>query len=358
MKIAENGQNDSVHYRDLCLTLPAPRPSSFHADAAEARSWLHGWVRSFGMVTSDAEWEAVDRQNNHVQAASFYPDCRSRKDALYCGAWLTWLARLDDCFDEDPLATDVHEARAFVDVFLRKTAAVRHGRLWTEVGGVSDHHFVEPLLGAFSNILAWATGSMSSPWRSRFLDHLDSWLRSYVDETAHRAQGVVLLPRELLTLKRVCMAVAPCCDLFERVSAGELAPRTRSMLDPLVDLACDITGALNDLVSLEKERACGDNHNLIESFMVHQNLAQNNAEAAVKNLIQQWAEQLRQQAATLPKEAAAGYQRQAALRWAGTCCTFVSGYHFWSLSTRRFELSWPLGPQPTPPPVPSDTPTG
>ncbi|MFC9250434.1 terpene synthase family protein [Amycolatopsis thailandensis] len=328
-----------VDYQELCDVLPAPGVHAVHRDLDEAREWLRDWVISRGLATSDLEWEVIDRQNNPFQAACFYPDCQSREDALYCGAWLTWLLKVDDWFDQLDSRDNPDRAAGFVGALLQVTARARINA--RRPGGRADPidwPSLNPLLTAGAELIDWACTSMSLVWRNRFLGHLDDWLRAYVTETENRAQKILLLPEDLIRIKRTCMAVAPCCDLVERLSVGELNPRVRRALAPLVDAVCDITGALNDLISLEKERACGDNHNLVESLMVHRSMSQEQAMGAVKFFIQQQAQELREKSVKIPRALVGHFQQKQARQWAKNCCTFARGYHSWSLRTLRYEL--------------------
>lgn len=308
--------------------LPEVPRSEAHRDEVAIRRWQEAWARRHGIVTTDAEWARLDAQRMPALAARFYPACRTVDDAQLACAWLTFFHAFDDRFDDPPLSHDPRAAEAMVERFLRAISAARAGEAPGDVG--------DPLLSALRELLPTTLEPMGPAWRAQLLDELDEWLRSYVVETMHRAGAVVLTPAALVAHKRACMAVPPCARLFERVHLGEVAPVVRERLAPLVDRASDLTGAINDIVSLEKERERGDNHNLIQAFLHHEGLSETEAVAKVVRWIADWAAEMQSEIEALPRQPELADHRADAARWAADCGAFVRGYFAWVLESGRF----------------------
>lgn len=318
--------------RDALPELPL---SSAHQDEKGIRRWHRDWVYEHGLVTTDEEWTHVDAQRFPILAAHFYPLCRTEEDARLASAWLTFFHLYDDLFDVAPLSHDPPLAQATVDRALELVASAQRG-------DVSTYEPTEPLLAALASLLTWTLEPMGASWREPFLNELRRWLESYVDETRHRANGTVLTAENLIVHKRACMAVPPCTLLFERVHLGEVVPVVREALSPLVDLASDLTGAINDMVSFEKERECGDTHNLVAAFMQHEGMSEREALAEIAHWIIERAAEMRHAIATLPRQPALATHRAIAARWAEACGAFVRGYYEWILVSGRHPAAHAL----------------
>jgi hypothetical protein len=244
---------------------------------------------------------------------------------------VAWLHMFDDQFDKPPLVGDVQQARSVIDAMLARSSAARTGDLDRplNVGGAFG--------AAFTQLLTWAIEPMSSAWGNRYLDHVDIWLRAYVTEAEHRAASTVLTPDELIRHKRVCMAVDPSLDLFERLDGRELSSGTAGALRPMRSLVCNFTGAVNDVVSLGRERLNRDSHNLVESYIVHSKMSEEEAVAAAHDFAGDSARKMLDYKAEISPQSF-GLDYRNARSWAEKCCIFCRGYYNWAGRTSRFII--------------------
>jgi terpene synthase-like protein len=316
-------------WRESAEKLLTPVPSDAHSDIKNITDLLQLWLRMHGVVTSTEQWREIEQQRFPELSAQFYPDCRTPDDALRCCITVAWLHMFDDQFDKPPLVGDVQRARSVIDAMLARSSAVRAGDSDRPLN--SDGAFGT----TFTELLTWATEPMSSVWGNRYLDHIDIWLRAYVTEAEHRAASTVLTPDKLIRHKRVCMAVDPSLDLFERLDGQELSPRTAGMLRPMSNLVCDFTGAVNDVVSLGRERLNRDSHNLVESYIVHTKMSEEDAIAAVQDFAGDSAREMLDYTAVISPQSF-GSDYQSARNWAEKCCKFCRGYYNWVGKTSRF----------------------
>jgi hypothetical protein len=317
-------------HQALCSAFPATQPSPVHADTESLAVQLRSWLDSHGLLAFEEvrQLDAVGRIP--LQAAVVYPGCRTPDEAQLCCAWLAWAQAFDDRFDRTPLSADPAAARLVVDRCLRVTAQARTGR-------AAPAEEPDPFGEAFADLVTWAGRPMGPAWREHFLADLDEWLRSYVAETCHRAEGYVLAPADLIAHKRRCMADTVNCDLFERVATGELSPLARQILRPLVDVGMDILGAVNDIVSLNRERARRDSHNLVISLACHQGMTEEAAVEEIRRLVSAWSAELARLRDALPADPALHAEQQIIADWAHYRCAFVRGYHDWTLQTGRYQ---------------------
>lgn len=315
-------------HEELCAGIPRiPASEAFeHEDVLS--EWLREWLAAHGLVASPTGWQAIAAIRMPLFTAYYSPICRSRDDTrLYC-AWMTWLHLFDDRFDAAPLSSDADAAKAVVDHYLETNEALRSGR--------PSPAPTDPFARAFADLVSWTSRGAGPEWRGRLLSEIDVWMRSYPEETVHRRDGLVLAPDELIALKRRCMADPLSLELLQRVGTGELSSPVRVLLDPLVQLTADIKGAINDIASLERERACGDNHNLVISLMHHRGLSESQATAEVAHSVRQWVAELGELARDLAEQLPPGDERAAAVSWMAASCSSVRGYHDWLLETGRY----------------------
>jgi hypothetical protein len=319
--------NDPRVHPHLSEAIPVI-PTAPIYDVGALRIWLHAWLTDQGLLTSGETWRRIDGWRMPEFAALFYPDCQTLEDTQLCCAWVTWLHHFDDQFDKPEWLRCVDHAQTVVDTYLEFTWAARN----SVIRGSDD-----PVLASFGDLVTRIVTPMSTSWRNRFFDQVDIWLRSYVAETTHRSRGIILSPRLLVRHKRMCMAVPPCCEVLERVSTGELPADLRELLAPAVDLVCDITGAVNDIVSFEREQFSDSKHNLMLSVMDHWRTDQVTAVNQVRRMIDAWVDDFRQIMNTYPRNPIFHPHNDAVDRWMAGCQAMVRGYYDWTLRTSRYR---------------------
>lgn len=318
----------SIPSFELPFVLGAPQPAV--ANEAALGAWLNEWFNEVGFFDEASARQTVSRWRipRFVQLTT--PGCHDEEGAQLKCAWIAWFHQFDDQFDSRPLSHDLAAAEAFVRPFLEAT---RRGR----EGVFSSQESDSGLLRAFVALNRWAVEPMSAGWRRRWFDDLDDYVRAYVTETRHRAAGTILPPEELLELKRVCMGQRSVLNLLERIVTDELSPAAQALTRPHIDTVSDITGAMNDPVSLERERAHGDVHNLVLSLMHHRGMSEAEAVAEVVSFVKDRSQALAQAIDHVSTEAALADEREKVATWMTSCGRWVSGYHEWLRETGRYD---------------------
>ena len=125
--------------------------------------------------------------------------------------------------------------------------------------------------------------------------------------------------------------------LIERTGCAELSATAREILRPITDTSSDIAGAINDLASLDREQQFGDVHNLVLSFMEHEQVSQAEAVKKVKHLVTVWSTELSRLMETLPVDPAIYGEYEVTRQWAALRGAFIRGYHDWTLQTGRYD---------------------
>lgn len=311
---------------DLCFP-PGP-PSPIMHDQRKFRQWLYAWLPA---ATRVAQWKTIDGWRIPRFVAMTYPTCTDPADARLLVGWITWLHLFDDAFDGPALSHDRDAAEAFITPYVHGISALRAGQS-CRTRGTPD------LLGMFVELNEQTMAPMSQAWCRRWCDDLDSYVRSYVTETINRAEGRILAPQALLHLKRSCMAQRTVIDLIERVATGELSPPVFSLVSPVIDLVADITGSVNDPISLARERSRGDTHNMITALIHHRAMTEAEAVAYLVDFVRTRCQDLADASAAILNDPRVGPEREKVRTWLMSCGQWVRGYHDWLFETRRYEL--------------------
>lgn len=323
---------DLIKAFEISFPLNAPTPAV--SDRLQLRDWLHSWLFKFRVLTSDEQWQKIDKWDIPRFVQLTMPTCKTQEGARLTCAWIAWLHIFDDEFDAPPVSRDPTVAEALIAPYLEYLRKLRVGN--TSCANIESNN---ALLNAFMELNRWTLSPMSQTWRYRWLDDMDDYVRAYVTETEHRKAGVILSPEELINFKRISMAQRSVMHLIERVITSELSSNVYALISPVVDNVSDITGALNDPVSLAKEQACGDSHNLIMSLIHHQSISEREAIAQLIHFVDTRCHDLAQAIQEVPKDTRVQSERQAVTEWMTNCGCWVRGYYEWLQETMRFEAN-------------------
>lgn len=314
------------------VSFPHSAPYPAVSDRSRLRDWLYSWLVEFRVLTSDDQWQEIDNWDipRFVQLTT--PTCKTLEGAQLTCAWIAWLHIFDDEFDAPLISRDPAAAKALVEPYLDYIEKIRAG-----TASYANAESGNGLLNAFRELNRWTLGPMSQAWQNRWLCDMGDYVRAYVTETEHRKTGTILTPEELISFKRVSMAQRPAMNLVERVVTRELSSNAYSLLAPVVDNVSDITGALNDPVSLAKERACGDSHNLVISLICHQSLSEREALAYLVHFVHTRCGDLSRSIQEVPKNPMVQNEREDVAEWMVCSGYWVRGFYEWVQETMRYK---------------------
>ncbi|MFE6099611.1 pentalenene synthase [Streptomyces laurentii] len=232
------------------ISMHIPFPARVNPDAARVADEEMRWLLRFGLLRSP---EAVRRHRN-----GDYTELGVRFHPAATGEGLdlaieqqSWFFLFDDQFD-GPRGDDPAQAQALVGAVQE---VLRH----------PDGQPRAPIVAAFADIWARSRHGMSDLWRSRAERHWHTYLESYVTEARRRHRGEAPTEADYLPERRRSIGVQPTLDMAERAGHYEVPQRvfTSAPVAAMRQLVADFVILDNDLVSLEKEEARGDPHNLV-----------------------------------------------------------------------------------------------
>ncbi|MFI2209557.1 terpene synthase family protein [Streptomyces sp. NPDC020141] len=226
---------------------PARRGS--HADAADAATFL--WADTGALCDDPEELENLARIRPGLLAAYCRPDATEAEVTL-SAKWMAWLFLLDDRIDESDLGRDAD----LLEQHLRGLQATALGA--RDCAG-------RPMSRALEEIITEASEGMGDTWRLRFRQHVSAYLSACVWQAAHRQAAQVPRSDTFPHWRRAFGAIMPTFDLVERANGGALPPSvyySRPYQDLLI-AAADLVCWTNDLMTVDKEAARGDLHNLV-----------------------------------------------------------------------------------------------
>ena len=270
------------------VQLHIPFPSRVSPDLERARSTHLAWPRGFGFLSDEADAERHRRANYAELAARFHPAARGADLDLGVDQ-MSWFFLFDDAFD-GPLGADLQRTRRFVDA----VAAALDGRPAASA---------PPIVRAFRDLWERSCAGMSTTWRDRAAGDWRSYLSGYLAEADYRCRNAFPTADEHLKLRRDTIGVQPTVDLAERIGHYEVP-------DPIFDsqhmrdmraIAAEVDSVHNDILSVEKEEAQGDIHNLVLILQRDRSRSRQEAIEIMRRMIRERTERFLALEAELPQ---------------------------------------------------------
>ncbi|MFI1201896.1 pentalenene synthase [Streptomyces sp. BHT-5-2] len=236
------------------------------------------WMRGMGLLAGP-EAEAKYRLWSPAEVGARWFYLAQGDDlALGCDVF-GWFLAFDDQFD-GPLGQQPESVAAVIE----RTAAVLDGE--SDTAAVSGH----PLTAAFSDLWKRERAGMSPAWCERAVRHWKQYLHAHVTEATNRVQGVWPSTPDYLDLRYRTGFMPPLLDLIERVWRSELPPPVYD--SPELRLMRYVTNQniniVNDVLSLDKEEAQGDQHNLVLIIEHEQRCTRSEAIDRARRMVDEW----------------------------------------------------------------------
>ncbi|WP_433517186.1 terpene synthase family protein [Nonomuraea sp. CA-143628] len=297
--------------------------------ATEIDSESHAWLAASHMLAGADTIEHFRRSKIGLLAARTNPTV-PRDSLRLINDWYNWLFAFDDAFCEGELMG--HRASALARA-LPPLLEILDGR--------KEADATDPFGLALSELLHRISDTATPAQVDRWRITVKEYLFAQIWEAANREVDLIPTPEDYVLMRRITGATYTCLALIDACGGYRLEAEEWHHPDvrALSDLACDLIGWDNDLLSYAKER---DNdkarHNLVTVLATHKTLTLQEA---------------LQEVANMHNEAVAAFlDRRAALdHWASLPVRkYVRGLEHWvrghiefSLGSARYVQAWPTG---------------
>ena len=236
---------------------PGPSPVSPWTPQAEVH--VQDWAAEFGLVRSQAARERFRRTAPGELSGRVYASAVDPARLAAATAWIGWLFLIDDQLDEGATGRDPVLARERLRPFAAMAA---------QMAGMAPPAATAPrlpLLAALAQVWGRVSAGMPADWRVAFAGHYFDYLSGCEWEAANRARRRIPAAAEFARRRREAGAIWPSLDLLEYVADAPIPGSLRD--DPLltgIRTACaDVVCWTDDLLTVGKEKAHGDMHNLV-----------------------------------------------------------------------------------------------
>lgn len=234
------------------LFYPFTSRISSHAEVVQARSL--GWLRLFGLVRDGALLTGLSEVGHLV--ARTYPDAELEMLQI-ASDWTTLFFLWDDLVEQVQDHNEVTE---------------NNYRLIGALKGYSfrEQHPVYDALRDINRRLEAAVTSAKLPilWRQTFDNRVERWLGSHVWEAKNRERQVIPSPETYIHMRQLTIGMFFEFTLAELLGGYSLTQEARESpgIQKLERLASNLIAWSNDILTLKKELAAGEIHNLILSI--------------------------------------------------------------------------------------------
>jgi 5-epi-alpha-selinene synthase len=239
---------------------PFPSEVNRHAEAAESHTFA--WVRKHALVKDEAACDRLRASRFSYLAARTFPHASLTMLSIVSD-WYTWLFFLDDECDEAGIGKRPERLAALHAQCLDVLSGQVPERLAVALRPRPGRPDV-PLIRALDDLRGRMEGMISREWTCRFVMSVSEYFESLVWEARNREQGTWPDPSTYIRIRPYTGAMYTAFDLID-LTEGEALPlnvRKNPCYQRLLLIAGNVTCWCNDLVSLPKERAHHDMHNL------------------------------------------------------------------------------------------------
>ncbi|MFI1869971.1 pentalenene synthase [Streptomyces jumonjinensis] len=310
-------------------------PDRLSPDAARAEAVHLDWPRKLGLITTEAAAERHHRGGYADLAARFYPSAVGADLDLGVDL-MSWFFLFDDLFD-GPRGDDPKEAGKLTDA----VAAALDGPL----PGTAP-----PIAHGFADVWRRTRQGMTPAWCARSARHWRNYFAGYVDEAFSRHRNAPYQSAgHYLAMRRHTIGVQPTVDLAERTGRFETPHRVfdSAVLSAMLQIAVDINLLLNDIASLEKEEARGEQNNMVMILMREHGWTRSRSMAHMRDQVRACLDQFFLLETVLPKVydtfGLTSGEREAAERYRlDAVRTVIRGSYDWHRSSGRYATDYAL----------------
>jgi len=240
----------------LISQLHYPFTTPVHSAAVSIETSTREWVQKFRLVSTDAPFQRFCSINYGWLGARFFPYA-SFEAACLGSHWIAWLFILDDEFDELPVGREPavlsQVCQKFIDI------------LQTQESVTSDVAPTPLFLGLRDLQQRTLNMAPSPEWMQRFITSVRDYFAACIWESQNRNCKVPPSLETYITMRQQAGAQALVVALMECLEEVVLPDRllTHPRIQSLIVATENLTGWVNDILSVQKEIRAGDVYNLV-----------------------------------------------------------------------------------------------
>jgi hypothetical protein len=265
-----------------------PFPPRINAEAEAAGSRHLEWARRLGLVRSAEAFERLRSWRPADVAGMWYLHASGGDLALGADIF-GWFLLFDDQFD-GPLGEHPDMA---APVIAEVVSALDPG---------AGPRRLSPVAAAFADIWSREKEGMSLSWQGRAARNWREYLETYVAEAQNRSRRANLSVSEYMALRDKSGVMYVLLDTVERIGRFEVPAAVYSCpeMRVLYDMTVQIINIINDVLSLDKEEARGDPHNLVPVLERERGCNRQQAIEEIQAMVRSWTDQFLQYEARIP----------------------------------------------------------
>ncbi|MEV7500227.1 terpene synthase family protein [Streptomyces sp. NPDC093018] len=215
----------------------------------------------------------------------------------------------------------------------------------------TDVPATSPLTGIFTEIWhEWLRAGLSAEWHARVRTDWVYCLTSMAHERVALRTGRPLLLDQYLWLRRGTSYMPLFLDLIE-LAGGRECPRIAFHAPPLQIMRCitmDVVNYMNDVLSLHKEMARGDNDNIVLTLRGAYDCSLDEAISRVCASVREQVRRFSELHGRLPEMCAdlglSGAETEAVLGYGHGLECWIGGYDPWQRSSARYTAAFAQRP--------------
>jgi hypothetical protein len=230
-----------------------PVPPRVSSDIARARAHNVEWSLAHGLITSQKALERYSAWRMAELGAFVYPDARGDDLDLAVDA-LGWFTLFDDQFD-GPLGSQPDKLADVCRDLIRVM----------DPSGKAPDRGTSPIFRAWEDVWSRSVRGMSEAFRIRAARNWTETFWGFMAEAEHRVCGAPPDFDTCLFVRGGTIGTYPWMDLVERTERCELPAQVAHTprLQAMMRIAADLSVLINDVYSVERERAREDPNNLV-----------------------------------------------------------------------------------------------
>ncbi|MEV6420805.1 hypothetical protein [Streptomyces sp. NPDC051662] len=318
------------------LSMPFPENEvGATVELAAADMWQ--WLERFELCPTLPTIDHLRRTRPEIITALYIP-AADGETLPYLSEWMAWFFIVDDQFDHSGSeGQDAQRCARDIDSLLRVIDTGAHSAPALSNGLPRAH-------AALSDLWQRLPSHLSPNWRTVFRDHIREWLWSDYAEMVDRASERLPALWEYREHRRDNVGNFMLLDLCEIAAGFEVTELTRR-LPCMINLrrsAVEHTGIINDIRSVEKERANGDHRNTVLLIEQNHRIAVDSALKVAGGFANECIDRMNTARRELPSQLAAagitGVERGRALTIADHYLSLVRGNFDYHEQTERFNI--------------------